>query len=292
MSIHVKNAGSWSMANMIFVKSGTTWNRAKEVWIKESGQWKMAHLRELNITFSANTPEYNIKAAAIAYGWDQETPLFANVVIGPGVVVYGTNAQSFALSTGHNWPPGSYVEIHNNGTIVGMGGRGGKGGGVEPIPFVTIPEQGQPGGNGGTALVVGVSTVIYNYGRIAGGGGGGAGADAAGWDDNGVFGFANISGGGGGGGGQSGIVQSAGGAGGNSTGSGGTDGTGGANGTFIAFGSGGPGGNLASAGGAGRGWGNAGISVTGNPGGAGGLYLQGVSNVTFVVIGTRNGGTA
>lgn len=303
MSIHVKNGGSWALANTIFVKSSGSWKRAKEVWVKNNGEWKMAHLKELNINISQDTAEYNIEAAAISAGWDKVTPLFANVVIQPGVVVHGSNPNndlSFAMTTGYNWPLGSYVEIHNSGFIIGRGGDGGNGG---SYTFIFIdsyaPSAGRPGEKGGTALIAGVPTIMYNYGTIAGGGGGGGGGGGLA-SDPGTFGFANVAGGSGGGGGRSGAIVSTGGTGGAGIGSGGSNGGNGGNGgngTFAAAGlgstinyNGGNGGTWGAAGTAGQGGGSGG-AAGGTPGPAG-LYVVGLGNVSFANIGTRLGGTA
>ena len=77
-----------------------------------------------NATISANTANYNLRAAAVAAGWNQIAPLNATVTINAGVYVYSTNTGTYAFDTGSTFPTGSTLALINNGTILGMGGRG------------------------------------------------------------------------------------------------------------------------------------------------------------------------
>lgn len=122
-------------------------------------------------TISVNTANYNIKSAAIAAGWDQVKPLQAIVTINSGVYVYSTSVGSYALSTGTTFPSGTTLELINNGTIIGMGGNGGIGGGSAP-PYGVMNTVGTAGG---PALLAQYAISITNNGSIAGGGGGGGG---------------------------------------------------------------------------------------------------------------------
>lgn len=123
----------------------------------------------INLTIAANTPNYNIRNAAVAAGWNGTSTLSVNVTINSGVYVYSTSTGSYALQTGTGFPAGSTISLTNNGIILGMGGGGGK-------------AQDQDGGTawtasgaGGPALLLSHATTITNNGIIAGGGGGGGG---------------------------------------------------------------------------------------------------------------------
>ena len=122
-------------------------------------------------TISANTANYNLKAAAIAAGWNQVLPLGATVTINAGVSVYATTTGGYAFDTGATFPLNSTLALVNNGTIQGMGGAGGNGwvnGGVSDY-------LGFPGSAGGPALRAQYAISITNNGTIGGGGGGGGG---------------------------------------------------------------------------------------------------------------------
>jgi hypothetical protein len=123
-------------------------------------------------TISANTANYNLRAAAVTAGWNQTIPLNATVTINSGVYVYSTNTSTYAFDTGVTFPTGTTLALINNGTILGMGGRGGdsvgttSGGGY--IGAV-------PGAVGGPSLIARYAISITNNGIISGGGGGGGG---------------------------------------------------------------------------------------------------------------------
>jgi hypothetical protein len=123
-------------------------------------------------TISANTANYNLKAAAIAAGWNQTTPLNATVTINSGVYVYSTSTGAYAFQTGVTFPAGSVLRLINNGIILGMGGSGGGGGN----PSVNV--NGVAGAVGGPAMLIQHAIQITNNGSIAGGGGGGGGGGA------------------------------------------------------------------------------------------------------------------
>lgn len=118
-----------------------------------------------NIT--TNTANYSVRAAALASGWDGQTPLDATITVAAGIYVYATSNTSPAFEY-TNLPRNSIVRLINNGYIMGKGGNGG---------------SGTPGENGGNAIVLN-STELYitnnSTGYIAGGGGGGAGPGGGG----------------------------------------------------------------------------------------------------------------
>lgn len=138
-------------------------------------------------TISANTNNYNLRAAAAAAGWNQTSPLNAKITINPGVVVSSLSAAVPAFDTGPTFPNGTSLTLINNGIIRGKGGNGGAGG------------QNGPAGNGedgGTALRAQYTLSLTNSGALEGGGGGGGGGSI--WGIDPAFGYWSYSGGGGG----------------------------------------------------------------------------------------------
>lgn len=234
-------------------------------------------------TIAADTLNYNIKSQAIAAGWNQVTPLYANITINSGVYVGSSSTGAYAMDTGVTFPTGSSINITNNGFIMGMGGSGSSGG-----------NSGSPGGYngaaGGPALLAQVAVRITNNGTIGGGGGGGGGGRGGRWSGGPYY-------GGGGGGGGRGLNGGAGGGGGGTAGYG-VDGNAGAAGTKLAngaggygpIGDGGAGGALGSSGAAGNAKDTGAAANYGPYGGyAGGACTSGNANITWVVAGTRSG---
>ena len=123
-----------------------------------------------NQTISANTANYNLKAAAIAAGWNQTVKLIATVTINAGVYVYATDGNT-AFSTGVTFPATSTLAVINNGTILGYGGHN-----TSYLDINYEPQyDGTNGTAGGPAMLFQYATAVTNNGRIAGGGGGGGG---------------------------------------------------------------------------------------------------------------------
>ena len=122
-----------------------------------------------NDTISANTSNYNLKAKAIAAGWDQVALLVANVVINSGVTVSSTSTSSAAFDVGSGYITGMRLSLTNNGSIIGRGGNGGSG-----ISISLTSWTGSISGRGGSALSTSIPITVTNNGTIAGGGGGGA----------------------------------------------------------------------------------------------------------------------
>ena len=117
---------------------------------------------QVDLTISTNTPNYNLKVAAIAAGWDQIIPLIATVTVNSGVYVYATSTGNAAFDTGSGYPGGSTITLLNNGYIMGMGGAGG-----------SMGVNGQAGGNAINAMLPMI--IASSSGYIMGGGGGGGG---------------------------------------------------------------------------------------------------------------------
>lgn len=230
---------------------------------------------------SFETQNYNLRAAAIAAGWNQIKPVRATVTIRTGVVVGASATSTYAFDTGAPFPAGSTLALINRGFIIGMGGAGGSGGvGVSDTSW----EEGHPGLAGGPALRAQYAITVTNNGTIGGGGGGGGGGGSG---DEGM-----VSGGGGGGG-RSGRTNAAGGW------------NGGGAGTFSSGGGGAAGGcadagggqcwDNSGSGGSGGAWGSPGATapvdgdLPGAAGGPGGVAVIGNANVTWAVTGTRLG---
>lgn len=251
---------------------------------------------EFAFTISSNQTNANLASLATAAGWSGASKLIAT--INSGVYISSNSTGTPALTVNGSFPGG--VSLTNNGTIVGMGGAGGRG----QIGGNGNPSSAEVGGTGGTALSVSSAITITNNGTIAGGGGGGGGGAYGQWVDN-----WKGSSGPGGGGGRSGLTNSAGGAGGplntpntytGNAGSAGTisgAGSGGARRSWLYYSStyyngiGGNGGSWGASGSGGaNGYGGAGAQVF-KPasGGAGGNAVSGNSNITWVSTGTRYG---
>lgn len=228
-----------------------------------------------NLNITANQPDpIDLRALAVSAGWNQSELVVAT--IGNGVKVGSNTAATPAMSISGSFPNG--VRLINNGSILGMGGKGGD----------TL----QAGEAGGTALSVSTLATVQNNGVIAGGGGGG-GAGLF-WSWNGLNRSTPGSGG------ASSLTQALGGGGGpNAQGLPSTDSN--ADGTYDTPGPSnnwGWGGRASSPGGAGGAYGTAGqtgggvdgaYDNSGSPGGAAGAAVVGNGNITWEAFGTRTG---
>lgn len=212
------------------------------------------------ISSNYSTPQ-NLATLATAAGWDGNDYL----VVTNNAIISSNTTGSAALTVSGSFPNG--VLLINNGTIVGMGGRGGN--------------AGANGNAGGNALLVSSALSINNAGTLAGGGGGGGSSPVFGWCGT-VLTTA-------GGGGASGLTQSLGGTAGSYAGPGKPSTL---SGSLYSVRGGsdqaGACGVVNSPSGAGGTWGNAGANG-GFTGGAGGASVSGNSNVTWVATGTRYG---
>lgn len=238
---------------------------------------------------AASTLNYNMKAAAIAAGWDQIKPLKMTVTVNNGVVIGSSAVANASFDTGITFPSGSDLSLVNNGIIAGKGGNGGNGGGPQSATM-----NGTVGTPGGPALRAQyILSVTNTNGTIGGGGGGGGGA---GCHDTGN----GLSGGNSGGGGQGSIGGDAGVYGSSFGGAHGAYGTAGTitapgngygGGGVPTFGDGGPGGGGGNGGtlGVNGANGSAARSYGSSVGGTGGPAVIGNSNVLWVVPGTRLG---
>lgn len=273
-----------------------------------SGQISMSQgygkANQFAFTISSNQTNADLRTLAINAGWNQSTKVVAT--ISGGVYISSNGTGTPALTVDGSFPGG--VELVNNGFIVGMGGAGGKGGGVSGNSIV----DGAAGSGGGLALSVSSAVSITNNGTVAGGGGGGGGGKGGQDYVPSKTGDAsyNIGGGGGGGGRSSAAANSGGGAGGTASGalSGNSAGSTGGAGTSGGAGGGGATGAIAGAyggaGGAGGDWGAGGATGSSSSnalnryisgpysGGSAGGAVSGNGNITWVATGTRLGSIA
>lgn len=239
-----------------------------------------------NPVISADTQNYNIRARAVAAGWDGVIPLLANITINSGIYVGSTSTGSYAFDTDLSFPAGSVLTLANNGFIVGTGGNGGA--------------NAAGGGNGGPALRAQFPITINNAGTIGGGGGGGGGGAPA-VNVNTPYNYSFGGGGGGGAGYNPGSpgpgsssaswASSAGGAAGTRTAGGGGGAPGAQGGNSGGWGGSGGGlGQNGSGGGDGTwtGGANRGYGYPGAPGTAG-AAVTGNGNITWTATGTRLG---
>ena len=115
---------------------------------------------QFSFSITSTQTNANIRTLAIAAGWDQSTPVVANV--NSGVTLYSDNTSIGGAVVSGSFPSG--VTIVNSGNITGQGGSGGQAGGM--------------------ALQITTSdtvAVTNNSGAfIAGGGGGGSGSQGGG----------------------------------------------------------------------------------------------------------------
>jgi hypothetical protein len=210
---------------------------------------------------STDTLNYNLKADALANGWNGVDPLISTVTVNTGIYVGSSTNTGYGFDTGLTFPEGSYLRIVNNGFIVGAGGKTYSRIGGSPTDI-----------NGGPALRAQHAVTVTNAGTIGGGGGrggdGGTGTPAEGGFGGGTGGI---------GGGGRGYSP------GEPNGSKSAPGPGEAG--TIGGGTGGYGGNLGEAGQAG----SAGSHGSGEAGGADGAAVAGNSYITWEAEGTRLG---
>lgn len=95
----------------------------------------------------------DLRTLAFAAGWNGSDPVVAT--ISAGVIISSSSTSVAALTIAGSFPAG--VLLVNNGSIVGMGGRGG--------------EANAAGSPGGAAVAVSTAVSITNNGTFAGGGG-------------------------------------------------------------------------------------------------------------------------
>lgn len=106
----------------------------------------------------------DLRTLAFAAGWNGSDPVVAT--ISSGVIISSNTTASAALIVSGSFPSG--VSLINNGSIVGMGGRGG--------------EANAAGSPGGASVAVSTAVSITNNGTFAGGGGGGGAGISWGWN--------------------------------------------------------------------------------------------------------------
>lgn len=209
---------------------------------------------------TSDVTNYNLRARAVAAGWDQVVPLVATTTVNSGIVLSADSTGQYAFDTGVTFPAGTTLALINNGFVIGMGGAGGA--------------EGTAGSNGGPALRAQYAIGIDAAGGVIGGGGGGGGGSNRGGGGGGRSGRTDAAGGVGVPTGESGTFSS-GGSGGGGGGAGGTTGPGAAGGVI--------------GGGGGGGWGASGGTAGYYAGGTGGAAVVGNSYITWINTGTRYG---
>lgn len=250
------------------------------------GEWVCQQLTNFGGTSSA----YNVTIAGGATNFRlidalQPPPggaVTVGLLITAGTVIGSLSNQNPALDLS-GLPAGSAVNLTNNGAILGRGGDGGNGSGMNIAGTALAGQGGRDGGPAIKGPGAGSAMTITNNGFIWGGGGGGGGGGAS----VAVSGTGSGNGGGGGGGAGAGVGGSAGHAtSAASTAHQGVDGENGGYGTAGVLGAGGAGDGLNGGGGIGGNggdWGAAGAAGTAdsshgnqNPPGAGGAAGPGV----------------
>lgn len=262
--------GSWRKAKQIFVKSGGNWVDCKEVWTKSGGVWRQVFKKNYQFIYNIGTQyDFNLRNAALANGWDGNTPLEAILTV---TGVLGASSTSSVAFNTDNIPAESVISLTiNSGCyIVGAGGKGSsatQSGNAQSAITAT------PGQNGGPAMRLSYPVSIINNGTIGGGGGGGGGYRE-------LFGkaFQRYYPGGGGAGSVGGAGGTYSGGGGSATGQQGSTTSGGQGGTIA--GTGGRGGDLGQQGAM-----PSGASATYFPGSPGNA-IEGGSYANFLVYGS------
>ena len=233
-------------------------------------------------TISSNQTNFCMRAGAVSAGWNGSSALA--VTINSGVIISSNSTGTPAMTITGSFPGG--VTVTNNGTIVGMGGAGGRG------AFINYYSA-SSGSAAGTAVKVLSAVTFNNVGTIAGGGGGGGGGSSS------SNAYGQRANGGGGGGGRSSNAENC------SGGSGGgscrpfcvSPGSAGCAGTYSSAGGGGGGGFVCTegssasggSGGSGGGWGAVGGSAAAGGGSGGNATCGAGTYITWTGTGTRYG---
>jgi hypothetical protein len=189
---YINSGGVWQEVKNVFVHDGGVWKEAKEGYVNDSGVWRKFFVNSFiyTHTITANTADYNLRAALISAGWDQVRPVDVTLTIASGVYLFATSTSAYAFTTGFPFPSGSILRLINHGLIVGRGGQGGAGS--------PLRSPGQPGLSGGPALLAQYPITISNTNIIGGGGGGGGGGGWGGWRSDIIGSWSGIGGSGGG----------------------------------------------------------------------------------------------
>lgn len=225
-SCSVVNGNSCTINNVTSSKTISLTTKCANNYTLSAGEC----LRTITLT-PASSANYNIYSAASS----PTDKVVVNLNINSGVTLYSNSTGVAALTTGSGWMSGSVININNNGSILGMGGNGGRGG-----SNYSLSTTNTDGSRGGDAIVLNHPVVITNNGSIFSGGGGGGGSTY--WD------LVNtLSCGGGGGGGQGYGTSAAGGLGACWSGAYYPQGTGGNSGNISGPGAGGNGRNYTTA---------------------------------------------
>jgi len=214
-----------------------------------------------NITYSSDQQNITINTSNVP-GYVANFSR-VNITINNGVYIGSNSTGSYALTIS-GFSSGDSINLINNGTIIGAGGRGG--------------DHDSNGSPGGPALLLNCAVNITNNGTIAGGGGGGGGAASGSTYGSCLGGGGSYTGSGGGGGAG---YDPGGGGSGDGNGNGGSRTNGGSG-----SGNQGQGGNGGDPGNAG------GDSNNSGHGAAAGNAITNIGNANFITVGTILGPTS
>ncbi len=124
-----------------------------------------------NITSQAN---YNLRNDLINnHSWNEIVPVQVDITIPAGNVIWSTPNGIWAWRIGSALPAGSSVILRNYGYIIGSGGYGVPGRGINTSDGLIDPGYPSSWANATHALYVEWYLTLYNYGYVGGGGGGG-----------------------------------------------------------------------------------------------------------------------
>jgi len=184
--ISTKVASTWRNVKGLEVKIAGVWRTITKVYTRQAGVWKIAYENAIPFTISTNSTDLDLFVFA-------GSPIAAGnyvFTINTGVTIKSSISTIAAMASG-SFPAGSTIGIINNGSIIGGGGKGGRGG----FSFSLCGHiSGANGIDGGHSIDTLFDITIDNTnGYIFGGGGGGGGGESM------NAGTTGITGGGGGG---------------------------------------------------------------------------------------------
>ena len=73
---------------------------------------------------ASDVTNYNLRARAVAAGWDQVVPLIATTTVNSGVVLSADSTGTYGFDTGAGFPAGTTLTLIMPGYVCGMGGAG------------------------------------------------------------------------------------------------------------------------------------------------------------------------
>jgi hypothetical protein len=169
---YIGSSGAFKKMKRRFVAVGGAFKPIKQKYVAFGGSFRPVYQDAVPLLISANTVNFNVLAAYIAaVGQAPTDAVTINVTVASGMLVTSSSTATPAFRTGV-LPPGSVVNLFNNGLIIGAGGAGGAGG-------TSAQRNGIAGSPGGDAIWIESGTLQLNNANgyiFAGGGGGGGGS--------------------------------------------------------------------------------------------------------------------